>query len=106
MASSVTRYQPRTSVTRLPDLMDRLFQESFVLPTFFNDVMGSATRPSLPANLYETGNSYVAQVSLPGINPDGLDIQVVGRDLTIKGRWETHEPENVNWIWRGIATGE
>jgi HSP20 family protein len=30
----------------------------------------------------------------------------VGREVTIKGQFETSTPENANWIWQGIPSGE
>src|SRR5947209_19271564 len=78
MANTLTRYQP-TGATRLPDVIDRLFQESFVLPSMFDRTFGGSAKPSLPVNLIETADSYVIQASLPVLNTDNLDIQVVGR---------------------------
>src|SRR4051812_33303079 len=49
MANTVTRYQPQNSVARLPDLVDRLFRESFVAPGLFDrNWTGAAPRPTLP----------------------------------------------------------
>jgi|SRR5579884_2767608 len=107
MANTVTRYQPNGSVTRLPDVMDRLFQQSVLLPSFFDTAFrGEPARPMLPVNLIETADSYVMQAALPGINADKLDIQVVGREVTIKGQFDVAFPENGTWIWHGIPTGE
>ena len=105
MANSMSRYEPATPAARLPDLVDRLFRESFVLPSFDQSV-GSVTRPTLPVNLFETGDSFVFHAALPGIKPENLDIQVVGRELTIKGVFESQTPENGNWIWQGIPAGK
>ena len=106
MATQLTRYQPGTGVTRLPDMVDRLFRESFVMPSLFGDLWGGTARPGLPANLFDTGDSYILQVALPGINPENADIQVMGRDLTISGNFETVQPENASWIWQGLPTGQ
>jgi HSP20 family protein len=106
MANSISRYEPQTSVTRLPDLVDRLFKESFVMPSLWDRSSGGMARPTLPVNLFETQDSYVFHASLPAVKPENLEIQVVGRELTIKGRFETSTPENGNWIWQGIPTGE
>src|ERR687886_11608 len=82
MANSVSRYQPQTSLTRLPDLVDRLFRESFVAPTFFDRSFGGSNRPVLPVNLFETPESYVMHLALPGMKPENLDIQVAGREVS------------------------
>jgi HSP20 family protein len=106
MATNISRYQPQTSVARLPDLMDRLFRESFVMPTLWDRAAGGMTRAMLPVNLFETADSYVFHASLPGVKPENLDIQVTGKELTIKGTFEVNTPENGNWLWQGIPTGQ
>jgi HSP20 family protein len=106
MATNISRYQPQTTVTRLPDLVDRLFRESFVMPTLWDRTAGGMTRPMLPVNLFETADSYVFHASLPGVKPENLDIQVTGKELTIKGTFEVNTPENGNWLWQGIPTGQ
>ena len=107
MTNGLTRYAPRTGVTRLPDLVDRIFQESFVAPALFDQYLQGRTRGSaLPANLLETGDSYVVQIALPGIAMDSLDIQVMGREVAVKGKVEVPAPENGTWIWQGIPAGE
>src|SRR4051794_12410632 len=103
--NSVTRYQ-RQTVTRLPDLVDRLFRESFGNPAFWDRSFAGTVRPSLPANLFETSESYVLHVSLPGMKPENFDISVVGREVTIKGKLEITSPEGGDWIWQGIPSGE
>src|SRR5579872_3123956 len=108
MASNMTRYQPQTNgVTRLPDVLDRLFQQSYIMPSLWDrSFAGGGTRPTLPVNLFETPESYVFHAALPGVKPENLDIQVVGHELTIKGKVETSAPEKGSWIWQGIPTGE
>jgi HSP20 family protein len=107
MADTVTRYHPQNGgLTRLPDLMDRLFRESFVMPSLVDRSVGGTARPSLPVNLFETPEGYVLHAALPGLDPAQLEIQVVGREVTIKGQFEAITPENGNWIWQGIPSGE
>jgi HSP20 family protein len=106
MADSVSRYPSTNGMTRLPDLMDRLFRESFVLPTALDRSVNNSGRVSLPVNLFETQEGYVLTVALPGMNPEQLDIQVVGREVSIKGAFASNVPENATWIWQGIPTGE
>ena len=80
MANTMSRYQPQTNgVTRLPDVLDRLFQQSFIMPSMWDRTVSSgATRPTLPVNLFETPDSIVFHAALPGVKPENLDIQVVG----------------------------
>lgn len=106
MANTVSRYQPQNGMSRLPDVMDRLFRESFVMPSLLDRSLSGSGRPSLPVNLFETGDGYVLNAALPGLDPEKIDLQVVGREVTIKGEFESIVPENSNWIWQGIPTGE
>jgi HSP20 family protein len=105
MANTMTRYGQQNGVTRLPDLMDRLFRESFVMPGFI-DSQFEGSRPALPVNLFETKDSFVFHAALPGLNPENVDIQVVGRKVSIKGKFEINTPEGGSWVWQGIPTGE
>lgn len=107
MANTLTRYGNGTNtVTRLPDLIDRLFQDSFVIPNVLDRSVGGTSRPSMPVNLFETTDGYVLHAALPGMVLDNLDIQVMGREVSIKGRVEVNTPENGSWLWRGIPAGE
>jgi HSP20 family protein len=107
MANSISRYgAPGATMTRLPDLMEQLFRDSFVLPSFWDRTNGATSRPTLPVNLFETPDSYVMHLALPGLNPEQIDIQVVGREVTIKSKFEVNTPENGRWIWQGIPNGD
>lgn len=108
MANTVSRYEPQTGgMTRLPDIMDRLFQQSFIMPGLLDRTFTNGSqRSTLPVNLIETPESYVFHAALPGVKPEHLDIQVVGRELTIKGKIEVTLPEKGSWIWQSIPTGE
>ena len=108
MANTVSRYQPQngTGMTRLPEVMDRLFRESFVMPSLLDRSIGGNGRPSLPVNLFETPEGYVLDAALPGLDPEKIDLQVVGREVTIKGQFEAQVPEKGSWVWQGIPSGE
>ena len=107
MAETVTRYHPQNGgITRLPDLMDRLFRESFVMPSMVDRAVGGTGRPTLPVNLFETADGYILHVALPGLDPEKIDLQVVGREVSIKGQFEVAVPENASWVWQGIPSGE
>jgi HSP20 family protein len=106
MQNSVTRYQPQPA-TRLPDLVSRLFNESFVMPTLFDRAtLGGASRPSLPVNLYESNDSYILQAALPGLDTENLEIEVTGHEVALKGQFQSQIPENVSPIWQSIPTGQ
>lgn len=43
-------------------------------------------------NIAETKDSFVLQAEMPGVNKEGLDVQLEGNELTIVGRRETGVP--------------
>lgn len=104
--NTISRYQPQDQPTRLPDLVDRLFRESVVGPAVLNNLAGGTARPSTAVNLYETADSYILQLALPGIKVDALDIQVMDRQVSVKGHFEVQVPEGGSWIWHGLSNGD
>ena len=88
---ALTRWDPFKETVSLREVMDRLFEESFVRP------LGAAPTQrwagTLPIDLYETDDSFVVKATLPGVKPEEIDIQVQNGVLTIKG--ETKAAEEV-----------
>ncbi len=59
------------TLTRENPTGDRALAEQFVAP---------------PSRLIETGDGYILEVEMPGVNKEGLDISVESNELTITGR--------------------
>jgi HSP20 family protein len=60
-----------------------------------------------PINLKEDADNYYVRAELPGIKADALDIQAVGRNLTISGeRTIASEGENVKYHRREREAGK
>lgn len=85
---SMERWEPFRDMLTLREAMDRLFQESFVRPT---SAMLSAARGSIPVDLTEAGDSYVIHATMPGINPDNVEITVRDNVLTMRGEASDEE---------------
>jgi HSP20 family protein len=51
----------------------------------------------LPVDVYSTSDELVVEASVPGIDPDNIEITLEGETLTIKGERLT-PLENVNYI--------
>lgn len=104
MARSMTL----SGATPLPEAVNRLFNESFLLPTFWDrTASGAVQMPSLPVNLFETRDGYIMQAALPGLNAETVDIQVVGREVSLKGSFLTDiSGQEGSWVWRGIPRGD
>ncbi|HVN56336.1 MAG TPA: Hsp20/alpha crystallin family protein [Anaerolineaceae bacterium] len=64
---------------------------------------GETNRPAswnLPLDISENENEYIVKASLPGVNPDDLDISVNGNTLTIRGEVKPEEEKGGNFHLR------
>ena len=67
-----------------------------------------ATRPVfLPAaDIYETRDNIVVLAEMPGVAPDGVDITLERRVLTIRGRSTTGEHTGYQRVYNEYADGD
>jgi HSP20 family protein len=85
--ANLVRWDPVRDMMSLREAMDRLFEESFVRPRgMLAPVEGAVT---LALDVFESDDDVTVRASIPGVNPDDIDISVTGDVLTIKG--ETSE---------------
>jgi len=94
---NIIRWQPFSDMVTLRQAMDRLFDDSFVRPSRLTTVFGEGA--DLPIDMYQTDDSIVVKVSVPGIKPDDVEATITGDTLTIKGEIP-EAPENVDYILR------
>jgi HSP20 family protein len=87
----------------LRQAMDRLFEDSFVrvAPRATNGDRGTLY---LPVDAYETPDEVVVFASLPGMNPEDVDITFEAETVTIKGEIKPLA-EDVNWVIHERAAG-
>ena len=78
----------------------------FTWPRLFGDGFFTTSRLGLSSNLYETGDSYIMQVSLPGVTVDELEITAQENVLRLRGKTEVTGPEGAQSIWVGIGGGD
>lgn len=79
--SNLTRWDPFREMMGFRSAMDRLFDETFLSPR-------SIWQPAnweLALDVAETDDAFVVKASLPGINPDDLEVTYNANVLTIKG---------------------
>lgn len=94
---AMQRWDPFGEMLSLREAMDRLLQESFVRPA--SQMLGG--RGSVPLDLAETDDTYVVHATMPGVNPDDVQISIQGDQLTIRGEMKAEEHrEDQNWIMR------
>jgi HSP20 family protein len=61
----------------------------------------------LPAvDVYETPTELVAQLDMPGLSKDGIDVEYKDRVLTVKGRVKSSEVRGHTNLWREFHEGE
>jgi HSP20 family protein len=93
---SLQRWEPFKDLMTLREAMDRLFEDSFVR-TGPRWATTGERGCDLPVDAYATDEEIVVTASVPGMDPDQLDITIEGDTLTIRGTLK--EPmENVDYI--------
>lgn len=90
---------------QLRDEVDRLFTE-FVggLPQF--NAPSFVGRRGFPAlNIWETPDAIHVEAELPGVDASDLEINVVGKELTLKGKRQIEAKEGETYHRRERAVG-
>jgi HSP20 family protein len=59
-----------------------------------------------PADIYETRDSIVVMAEMPGVPPDGVDITLERRVLTIRGRSAANEHGGYQRVYNEYADGD
>lgn len=91
---SISRWEPFRDFMTLRQAMDRLFEDSFVRPT---RLWEGAPAVYLPLDIYTTKDAVIVRASMPGVNPDEVEITVEGSTVMIRG--ETKAPkEEVTYL--------
>jgi HSP20 family protein len=101
---SLTRWEPFKDLMTLREAMDRLFEDSFVR-TGPRWVASGESGCDLPVDAYVTDEELVVTASVPGIDPEDVDITIEGDTLTIKGALKT-PPDNVDHILQERPCGK
>ena len=97
----IDRYDFWARPLTLRRMMDRLFEDAFVLPGG-----GQPTDASHRAmNVYEEGDNLVLEAHLPGFKPDDIDVSVDGGILTIRCQAKAdEEPKERSYFVRQHRT--
>ena len=85
-------------VLSLRDAMDRLIEQSFT--PFGRGSFGGDQAQSVPANLWEDGNSYYLHLVAPALDLSTVDITTMGGVLTISGQTTQSTPEGGKSVWQ------
>lgn len=87
------RYDPERELMSLREVMNRLFEESFVFPSIVSNVRLPTRAFGVAVDMYETDDSLIVKASVPGVKPEDLAITVQGEVLTITGEIKEEKQE-------------
>lgn len=85
------------------DEMDRMFSEPFYGRRWDNE---RANNWGLPLDVSEHEDKYIVRASIPGIDPDNIDLSINDNMLTIRGNMsQSTDDEKENYVLRERRTG-
>ncbi|MDN5995208.1 Hsp20/alpha crystallin family protein [Acidipropionibacterium jensenii] len=85
--------------------MARTFDSLSEMDRLFSGVSRTPASVAMPMDLYRDGDSYVAELDLPGVDPASIDIDIDGQTLTIRAERSSHAGEQSQWLTRERAVG-
>lgn len=89
--ANLTRWDPFREMTSLREAMDSLFENALVGPAAGTERAGEW---GLPLDVTENENEFVVKASVPGIQPEDIDVTVHGEVLTIRGEMKQEQERN------------
>ena len=93
---NVIRWHPMRDLVSLREAMERLVEESFVRPSWVGD---RERKTRLPLDVYSTPEELVIIASMPGVDPEDVDISIEGDNLHVKAEFKA-PLENVDYIFQ------
>lgn len=99
-------FSPLRDFMSMRDTMDRMFEDRWVSPGSWL-TWSSAGTNYLPLDIYETSDDIVVRAVVPGVGPDGIDIQFQGGVLTLRAKSDEPDiPEGSTWLVHEVTPGE
>jgi HSP20 family protein len=90
----------RPAINPLSQVLDRLFEQSFVHFTAAGPDGGSTGFQSLPVNVWETEDGYHAALMAPGLDEETIKLTVHEDTLLIEGRLAFPAPDGAQVVWQ------
>ncbi len=90
--AALTRWEPMRELATMRQMMDRIFDEDMFRLAGGWD-RGGGEVASLALDVAEKDDAFVVKASLPGVNPDDVDITLADNVLTIRG--ETKQDQEI-----------
>ncbi|MEZ4869180.1 MAG: Hsp20/alpha crystallin family protein [Caldilineaceae bacterium] len=92
--TNITRWDPFREVYALRNMMDRMMDEGRWSERSQYD--GGSSTYSLALDVCENEDEYTVKASVPGVDPDNLDISLNDNMLTIKGEMKDEREQDGN----------
>ena len=103
MVNQVSPWEPFKEMMTLREAVDRLFDESFVRAPMRGVTQSGDRIYQLPVDAYTTDEALIVKASLPGVDPNQVDITLDGDNLTIRA--EVKADEGHNYVIRERPSG-
>jgi HSP20 family protein len=104
---AATRWEPFRDLTALQDRMNRLFEDVIAGPRRGAEQEDlTAGQWSPPVDIFETAESVVIRVEVPGIEQQALDVEIKENSLIVQGdrRFEEVQGRNYHRVERPYGT--
>jgi HSP20 family protein len=85
--------------------MTRTFDPFREMDRLFGEGPRTTTPGPMPMDLYRRGETFIAQIDLPGVDPGSIDIDVEDRTLTVRAERLRENLEDVRWLSHERPTG-
>jgi len=93
--------RPEEGYVPLHQAMQRLFQDSVLLPSLLEGAAGGGGTAG--TNLWETKDGYLVQLLLPGMRPESIQVSVEQGVLSASGEPAWQAPEDARPIWQSFG---
>ena len=99
--TALVRWQPYREMVSLSDVMDRMLSRAVVRPFDAFDVAPywDGTR-AMPIDVIEDKDGYTVKASVPGIQPEELDINIENNVVTIRAERKAEDNKDENTVHR------
>ncbi|MDR1710854.1 MAG: Hsp20/alpha crystallin family protein [Propionibacteriaceae bacterium] len=85
--------------------MARAFDPFREVDRWFGDFNRTPASTAMPMDLYREGDSFVAKIDLPGVDPASIDVDVDERTLTIRAERASVQNGEQKWLVRERPAG-
>lgn len=85
---------------------DTTFNPLRDIDRFFSEVTRTPNSVALPMDLFRDGETFIARIDMPGVDPLSIDVDVEDRTLTVRAERTAQAPDtDIKWLTRERPTG-